>query len=495
MVLGALSFLVLALMMTLSFNLSHALREKVSLQQHSDVLAYSMAVMEARALNYYAVSNRAIAASYVAMNSMHAYMVAASVTGEMMGSAQQNFGLIAAQEAALCSSGDLSHCKDAAEAGKIAKKYGEAKDKYRNKTRQLEGPFRDAMRGLDRMVDDLHASQKSVHERTLASVRNGLANNLGGLRQRNAPGASGLPEAVGQLNANEFNCAIDGLDCQGSVPNSSDKARARVMTEVANASRPPWAASRTRVPRYLHPRFLQELMTDIPGEGAHLVLPHRHEGTSKTVQQRQALHGPGQTGGNQGVVISADQQGAISNLWRHGIAPANGYSASIWSDRQGGGHLPREAHGGRHEFEGVNTTTLRLCASRGNCFMKFRANPDARRDWGQPRVYSYLTARLRVGNPDKAPWELNPAATVTFDNGPAGSGELVLAPREGAALSKALVYYHRLGEQGWREAPNMFNPYWRAKLHPFTPEQAGEVLDKAGNAPAARMARTPGVSL
>ena len=43
-------------------------------------MAYSMAVMEARALNYYAASNRAIAASYVAMTSMHAYLASASST-------------------------------------------------------------------------------------------------------------------------------------------------------------------------------------------------------------------------------------------------------------------------------------------------------------------------------------------------------------------------------------------------------------------------------
>ena len=66
---------------------------------------------------------------------------------------------------------------------------------------------------------------------------------------------------------------------------------------------------------------------------------------------------------------------------------------------------------------------------------------------------------------------------------------------EGAGLSKALVYYHRLGENGWREAPNLFNPYWRAKLHPFTQEEAAAVLEAAGNTDAARLAAVPGVSL
>jgi len=46
------------------------------------------------------------------------------------------------------------------------------------------------------------------------------------------------------------------------------------------------------------------------------------------------------------------------------------------------------------------------------------------------------------------------------------------------AMSKALVYYHRLGD--WTEQPNLFNPYWRAKLHPFKALDAAMVLGAAG---------------
>ena len=84
LVLAALSLLLLGLMVALSFGLSHALRGKTRLQQHSDAMAYSMATVEARSLNYFAVSNRAMAASYVAMNSLHAYMAASTVTSSML---------------------------------------------------------------------------------------------------------------------------------------------------------------------------------------------------------------------------------------------------------------------------------------------------------------------------------------------------------------------------------------------------------------------------
>ncbi|HSP79489.1 MAG TPA: hypothetical protein VLQ93_13215, partial [Myxococcaceae bacterium] len=247
LVLGALSFLVLALMVALSFNLSHALRKKVSLQQHSDVLAYSMAVLEARALNYYAVSNRSIAASDGAMNSMHAYMAAASVTGEMMRASRSNFQTIAAQEFARCGCKKCwKHCLHAFQALRIAGKFGREGRKYDGKVRGLEGSFNAAMEGLDRMVDDIHASQRQVHERTLEAVRGGRAFGLGRLADANAPGVRALPAEVGRLNADEFDCAVDGRPCESSVASSSEKARARVMTEVANATRPDWPANRSR---------------------------------------------------------------------------------------------------------------------------------------------------------------------------------------------------------------------------------------------------------
>jgi hypothetical protein len=41
----------------------------------------------------------------------------------------------------------------------------------------------------------------------------------------------------------------------------------------------------------------------------------------------------------------------------------------------------------------------------------------------------------------------------------------------------------------------MFNPFWRAKLHPFRPSEAANVLNKAGNSDAAELAKTPNLPL
>ncbi|HYH98536.1 hypothetical protein [Hyalangium sp.] len=73
------------------------------------------------------------------------------------------------------------------------------------------------------------------------------------------------------------------------------------------------------------------------------------------------------------------------------------------------------------------------CASRGSCFMRFRAAPDSGYGFSEPRVYSYVAARLQEGDRD-----------------------------EKAALFTARAGYPPQGLG--QEPPNMFAPLWRARL-------------------------------
>ncbi|RYZ17827.1 MAG: hypothetical protein EOO70_00825 [Myxococcaceae bacterium] len=490
LVLACLSFLLLALMTTLSFNLSHALREKMSLQQHSDTMAYSMAVLEARSLNYYAVTNRSIAASYAAMTSMHGYMAAASVTGDMMSAGSTNFVMIAILELAQCYP-KLTHCIHAAEALKISSKYSQKANDYNKKVKNLESDFNKIIKNLDKMANSLHASQAAVHRSTANAVRDGQSADLKKLTEYNAPGASTVATGVGSINTDEFNCVVDGMNCQ-KAQSTSTQARARSMTEVANATRPSWATDRgipvlmNGIPSYLNNKFQKSLLKDIPSRGTHIGFDHK--GTAKVVKQMGDVHGNGQYGGNTGDAVAADEHGTLFQQWRDG-AWISSYDAKISSRASGSEHTPNGAHSGQHsEFKGVNTKDLASCATEGNCFMKFRGIDSKAEDWGQPRAYSYTTRQFFNGSYAKAPWELNSSGTLKFGHGAQGTGSLRLAPGEGAALSKALVYYHRLGPNGWKESPSLFNPYWRAKLHPFSAEEASRVLSAANNSDGSQIA-------
>ncbi|WNG40255.1 hypothetical protein F0U60_46025 [Archangium minus] len=497
LVLAALSLLLLGLMVALSFSVSHALRGKTRLQQHSDAMAYSMAVVEARSLNYFAVSNRAIAASFVAMNSLHAYMAAGTVTSAMLDQGKTNFEWITAQEALLClpcpwKSSACKHCKHAVKAYKISKKFNNKRKEYDKEIKSVEKSFDNAVQALDAMIDIIHMSQQTVFAQTSSLLSNGTANQMSLIKEINAKEASNVSSAVGGLNVAEFSCAIDGMPCSvsGKPGNTARTARAKVMTEVANATRPEWPATRGRgVAEYLHPDFLEDLMHGIQGSGESLVTGH--DGTAKTVQSAStSAVEQGQVSNNEGKVSGADEHGRLSSTWEDGFWTGR-YEASIFSGKDSNGHSPGSAHsGGKHnKFEGVYSKDLMACAAGGNCFMKFRADPDNTRDFGQPHVYSYVTMKMRKGDwKNETPWELNSQSELKFTHGQMGTAQIKMAPDEGAAISNALVYYHRLGD--WQEQPNMFNPFWRAKLHPFTGNQAATVLSAAGNTDAAQLAKS-----
>ncbi|MDC0711809.1 pilus assembly protein TadG-related protein [Stigmatella sp. ncwal1] len=494
LVLACLSLLLLALMMLLSFNLSYALRQKTQLQQHSDAMAYSMAVLEARALNYFASSNRAIASSYVAMNNVHGYMAAASVTGEMMGAAKKAFGLIILQEVALCVAckGTCDHCMHVKDAKDVRDKFSDAQDEYREKAKSKESEFNKVVKLLDEAMDSLHKSQAGVFDETAKALADGSSHKLSELRRINAPDSSELNSSVGSLNTSEFNCAIDGKKCSGSgkPANSSNKARATMLAQVANGSRNDWASKRGGTPpKYLNSEFLQKLKKDIQQDGSTRITSH--DGTAKTVKSEGELDSDASTG-NDGSKSAGHEHGSLISTYKHGLTGIGSYDAMVLSDSSGGEHNPDEAHSGSHQFEGANSRDLASCGGNGNCFMSFRADPSSANDYGQPHVYSYVTQRLRSKSLAAADWQLNDSATLTFKHGDR-TGKVTLAADEGAAMSKALVYYHRLGD--WSEPPNMFNPFWRAKLHPFTPKEAENVLNEAGNSDAAQLAATPKMPL
>lgn len=62
--------------------------------------------------------------------------------------------------------------------------------------------------------------------------------------------------------------------------------------------------------------------------------------------------------------------------------------------------------------------------------------------------------------------------------------KITLVPKtEGVAVGKAKAYFHQLGAD-WKLPPNGFDPFWRAKLHPFKRDELRQVLNMAGDSNA-----------
>ena len=73
-VLLAVTAAIVAFTVLTTLSIGSAVENKIRLQQTADAAAYSMAVQEARTFNYFAFSNRAVVAHYVAIMSIYGYM-------------------------------------------------------------------------------------------------------------------------------------------------------------------------------------------------------------------------------------------------------------------------------------------------------------------------------------------------------------------------------------------------------------------------------------
>ncbi len=73
-VLMAFTAAIVAFTLFTTFSIGKAVKERIQLQQAADASAYSLAVMEARAFNFYAYTNRAIVSHYVAMMAIYGHM-------------------------------------------------------------------------------------------------------------------------------------------------------------------------------------------------------------------------------------------------------------------------------------------------------------------------------------------------------------------------------------------------------------------------------------
>jgi hypothetical protein len=56
---------------------------------------------------------------------------------------------------------------------------------------------------------------------------------------------------------------------------------------------------------------------------------------------------------------------------------------------------------------------------------------------------------------------------------------------KGYAVAKAKVYFHQLGS--WTAPPNLFDPFWRAKLHFFSKSELTDAVKQAGDSDGASM--------
>jgi hypothetical protein len=98
--------------------------------------------------------------------------------------------------------------------------------------------------------------------------------------------------------------------------------------------------------------------------------------------------------------------------------------------------------------------------------------------FNQPSVFAAVSTDTRYNEyGQRGPWEVakDGSGTVSVKNvGPTDAKITLANNNRSKAVSKAMVYYHRIGD--WSDYPNLFNPFWRAKLHPLSQDEMSTIL-------------------
>ncbi len=503
MVLACVTLLLLALSMMASFSMASAIHERVRIQAHADAEAYSVAVLEARAMNLTAYLNRAIAAMVVANMSVHAWMTIASQTAAILQAGSDAFWMLMGIEFAWCvcpGPCQLQHLPHGLAAIPVALRYQEASLKYARRVRQHERTFDETVKAFDDAVVSLHDYQKAVLSAVQAEI-SAEGGVLRDLRSRNAPNSS-YAAPVFLINSREFACAFEG-SAQDSTCEKFDGARAPdkatprdrsvVLENAANAARGRFQAGCPGCSANGHADFLPFVSTYLRGlQNDSGVFAFDYDMNARVGER---LGSPRATTAEAAENLGAVSRGSFfvsgfQGCWlSFGVAS---FEASTFSSDSGGAHSPGHEPGHQHDrFTGMQRSDL---CSGEPCFLNFRATADRAGDFGQPSVFGAVEqdlGRLRKKGNQRGAWEVNADAKVTVNLGLGSATVRLKPPDRGLAVAKAKVYFHQLGD--WRVAPNLFDPFWRAKLHPFTRAEEQKLLTLLGDTAGASLVASGGL--
>ena len=494
-ILGAMMVLFLTLALMVTLGITWSIRERIRVQNAADANAYSSAVQVARAFNYFAYSNRAIAGAYVSMTILSAYHSEISAAADVYWSVAFNyFAFVGGEFARGCCGSCIfsccpclcfSHCIHAFEDLATGLEFMGAASELSDDIQSLDRPFTAAISAWESMVESLESSQTQMR----ADIQARLLIGGVGLSDINVPNGSAGGSLLGLLNQQHFDSAID---------DSTSNNKQRDMAEIVNASRPEWTRRRGSFDYLPSMGFttvalipLGLKIRDKAGGGlpwAFIQAPYAVGGVAGLVAGENLsrfVESPPNPN-RQGDTIGAQDWWTGAGACKHKCIPGGlvgpflgpVFPAHVYSDGNGGDHewglFQKPCSGTTHNQMRSNNKMKSYLAYNG----KDRAN------WNMPAIYGYAKQAL-----DKSEHGRRQPFYVTssgkFSNLLFGSNELEMVDKtESIAVSKALVYYHRQGD--WKEPPNFFNPFWRVKLHPFSMGEfatvAGTALDPSGAA-------------
>ncbi len=487
LVMACLTFLLLALTLMASFSVSHAVHERIRIQAASDAQAFSIATLEARGFNTIAYMNRAIAGGIVAELGLHAWRAIASRDVAMYQAGFFSFLMVAASEFAQCPKFQIQHCIHGIQALRIAFKYNQKHRQAKNDLESKDQKWHDAVKGFSDMIKKIYDDEKSILDKVKGEINGGVL--LQRIKFTSAPNAS--MKNFQKYNLIGLACAVEGssfddkceaLGWKRTVPVASASDRTHIMESAAKAARNPMEIGRRGSRSLSASGYRSSAASDdsvlaaILGIPPSLIAAPIDGDISSNPQNMMDV----QSEGSFKEISILNEKLDVSDNKISGSEPI-AIVVVTWKDGYGGwitsGSVPSSAN----DYKGVP------CDGSGGCFINFRmgkasSGADDDTDYGQPSTYGGMSQDLRlIKGGGKGAWEIEGKGEVQMVG---TTSKFKFVPGASAyAVSKGKTYFHQLGNNGWQVAPNMFDPFWRAKLQPFLRKELSAALGQAGDGP------------
>ena len=500
---AALIMLLTFVAVMLTFAIGNRTREKVKLQSIADAGAYSLAVAGARTFNYVAWSNRAHVAHDISILSIHSHQSYLSWYDNMLQAQGTAHFIAAGVMGAMCLACAFSgvccmSCSNAGKAAKVGRYYRDEVHREFHRDYFTNTSYHDRLhlgaQAHMKLITGIGLAQRlMLGDLTFKAGMQTFADDAARLIDNRVGPAGG----AGVASARNINGAI------GWHP-----ANAEEWLEINSASRwPQWITQRGYVIEGGHwwLKYARAAQMGIPC--AVLPIPPHNSGNAKilgispqgsearahnTIRDavnRKEPHGRDAWSGFRdggGHAFGAWDSGGASALWicdcpAPGYMTAKGAAYSDPNDRghQHGWHLVDGRPVGAHSSHGLGGCDSNRACGIYQGHMRYKmaterstggrsGNPYL---WHQPHTVAFVT---KQANRRREVWDFDFRATLPLPVAFTTTGSLGDSPPM-AAIAGGLVYYHKPngGESdGWREPPSLWNPFWRAKLHPVTPSDA-----------------------
>ncbi|MBI5547265.1 MAG: hypothetical protein HY901_25565 [Deltaproteobacteria bacterium] len=505
LVLTAVIMLFVVVAVYVTFVIGHRTREKVKMQAMADAGAYSLAVAEARAFNFYAWSNRAIIAHYVSILSVHAHASYLTWYDHLLLDTSRNYvsGTMIAILTTACICSKLP-CTPKTPCGCICKPCSTACSAL-NKVRQISNMYKNDTFGHQWVHDKLFNNMAKLMNMG-AESHWGMAGYLR-IQQKTIVQGWLLAQMAGQRLAKSNAQVIDSrIDAtmppsmvnigyyRGAVDDDPTKQEDKdYYHEILAGTRwPGWITARG----FTWPAWWAVLLgkaqmkampdttyTNVSNEGNAKVL--KSGGGFGSVQS--GIH-RSDYGGPKGA--GAEDHGSATTYYFLFICPC---SPGVGRESQRNGVYSDPDDVTHYTHHSPSSTSIgaklgRCTSGAGDCgiyqgFMAYKGDESEDSLWGMPRTYAVVTKPMN----QRYVWDFNFSAevvrdvkfTTTNSGGDSATGGNM------AAQAGGLVYFHKPGGWGenYKEPPNLWNPFWRAKLHPISRSDAqrGLMGTESGN--------------